>query len=149
MSSEKHTRPYVGVASVIMRGGKVLMGLRTGKHCGGMYGFPGGHLELYESFEACAAREAEEEAGLIIAEPEIEEWTVENVLFPNEDKHYVTIFTVTLWHPNMGEPVNKEPHKLKAWEWFYWNEMPRPIMPGIMQLHEKGKYPKELAYVRK
>ena len=44
-------------------------GERHGSHGAGKLALPGGHLELQESWDACARREVLEETGLAIAEP--------------------------------------------------------------------------------
>ena len=46
----------VGVGVVIMRNGKILLGERIGSHGANTWATPGGHLEVGESIEACAAR---------------------------------------------------------------------------------------------
>jgi len=58
--------PRVGVGVIIMRGDKVLLGKRKGSHGSDSWSFPGGHLEMYESFFDCAERETMEETGLKI-----------------------------------------------------------------------------------
>lgn len=138
---DKHTRPAVGVANVITFNDFVLIGMRKGKHAGGMWGFPGGHLELYESFEEAAARETKEEAGIIVPKHNLKVWTVENTLFREEGKHYVVVFVVTRWTPDMGKPINVEPDKCEGWEWRDWYHLPQPLMPGIDQLLQKDMAP--------
>ena len=54
-------RPSVGVAVIVVNNGKVLLGKRKGSHGSGSWAFPGGHLEMNESIEACARREVFEE----------------------------------------------------------------------------------------
>lgn len=46
--------------------GRILMGTRKGSHGAGKLALPGGHLDMNESWEACAAREAQEETNLTI-----------------------------------------------------------------------------------
>src|SRR5258707_8500479 len=52
--------PQVGVGVVVVRDGKVLLGLRRGSHGSGAWALPGGHLEWGESVESCARREVTE-----------------------------------------------------------------------------------------
>ena len=62
--SMRAATPQVGVGVVIVRDGKVLLGLRRGSHGAGSWALPGGHLEWGESVESCARREVKEETGL-------------------------------------------------------------------------------------
>ena len=56
----------------------------------GTHALPGGHLELNESFAACAAREVLEETGIVV--DHIRFLTATNDIMHQEKKHYVTIF---------------------------------------------------------
>ncbi len=57
--------PRVGVGVIVVRTGRVLLGLRQGSHGEGTWALPGGHLEFGETVPACAARELLEETGLV------------------------------------------------------------------------------------
>ena len=129
--------PRVGVALAIRRQlvidnavrGTVLLHKRASPHARGHWGFPGGHLELWESFEDAAIRETIEEAGSDIKITTPKFWTALNTPFPEEDKHYVTIFMVADWI--MGEAVVMEPEKNDGWAWIAWDSLPDPLMLGI------------------
>ena len=131
-------RPKVGVAVAICRNNKILLGLRQGGHAAGIWGLPGGHLEGGESFEQCAKRETFEEVG--VALKSVSYWMTENVIFDTEQKHFVTVFMVAEM-PQNQEPQNLEPAKCVKWEWFSWDDLPSPVMPGITQLIEHGYNP--------
>ena len=61
-------RPEVGVGALVARDGKVLLVRRSNPPGKGKWSVPGGHLELGESIYRAAARELEEETG-VIGEP--------------------------------------------------------------------------------
>ncbi|MEK7212430.1 MAG: NUDIX hydrolase [Patescibacteria group bacterium] len=129
---DKH--PRVGVAVVIRRSGKVLLGRRRGSHAAGFWAFPGGHLEFNETVEDCARREVFEETGLKIKKLCLGPFT--NDVMLEEDKHYVTLFIIADAEP--GEPAVKEPHKCDGWEWFTWDHLPQPLFLPIVNLRQQN-----------
>ncbi len=78
----------VGVGAVIRRGDDVLLLKRRNVHGDGTWSTPGGHVEFGESLERCAAREAQEETGLVAGE--VSFLAVTNDYMPEDGKHYVT-----------------------------------------------------------
>jgi 8-oxo-dGTP diphosphatase len=115
----------VGVGVILQDGtGKVLVGRRMGSHGAGRLALPGGHLEMGESFELCAARELLEETGVAIDEHRFEQAAVTNDPMPSEGKHYVTIFMRADLPPG-AVATNCEPHKNAGWEWMSWGELER------------------------
>ncbi len=130
-------RPAVGVAAIVIKNGKVLLGKRKGAHGSGTWAFPGGHLEFNESIEDCAKREVFEETGLSVKNSRFA--TITNDLFYQSNQHYVTLFVVCD-HKN-GTPRIKEPDKCERWDWFYWNEFPKPMFLSLKNLLEQGFTP--------
>lgn len=61
MSDEN--RPSVGVATVVIKDGKILIGKDTRKG-DAVFGVPGGHWESGETLKECAKRETKEESGV-------------------------------------------------------------------------------------
>jgi 8-oxo-dGTP diphosphatase len=115
-------RPKVGVAVMIFKDGKVLLGKRRGSHGEGEYAFPGGHLEYMEGFADCARREVLEECGI----------EIENISFQflanvtkYAPKHYIHIGLVADW--KSGEPQILEPEKCESWGWYDLNNLPSPM----------------------
>jgi mutator protein MutT len=71
--SSAATRKSIEVsAALIFRDGKLLITQRHhDSHLGGLWEFPGGKRESYETFEACLVREIREELGVEIAVGEL------------------------------------------------------------------------------
>jgi len=104
-------RPLVGLAVIIQKEGKVLLGKRKNSHGEGCWGFPGGHLEYGESFEECAQRETLEETGLEIKN--LKSGITTNDIFEKEEKHYVTVFMICDYLS--GNVEIREPEKCEIW----------------------------------
>lgn len=132
-------RPRIGVGVYIRKEGTVLFGKRLGSHGKGGWLAPGGHLEFGESWESCAAREAEEEAGLIVRN--IAFMTATNDIFLDNGKHYVTLHMVADWES--GEPETREPEKIGEWQWFAWESLPVPLFLSAENLVKTGVNPLE------
>ena len=124
----------VGVAVIIKRAGKVLLGQRIGSHGANTWSFPGGHLEFFETVEETARREVLEETGLTIGD--IKKLTFTNDMFENENKHYVTLFVLADYVE--GEAKIMEPNKCLGWSWHEWNKLPEPLFLPIKHLIEDG-----------
>lgn len=129
-------RPSVGVAILINRNGQVLLHKRKGTVGSGLHGFPGGHLEQYESFEEAANRELVEECGPDLKVRNLKFLSAASTPFPQEFKHYVVIYMYADYAS--GEAVVTEPEKCEFWRWYDWNNLPSPLMPGIIQLKDQG-----------
>jgi 8-oxo-dGTP diphosphatase len=132
-------RPKVGVGVIIKKENKVLLGKRKNVHGEGTWGFPGGHLEFKETIEECAIREVAEETNLHVRDIKIGTFT--NDIFENENKHYITIFTLT--EIESGEVKIMEPEKCEKWEWFDWNDLPDNIFMPMRNLIKTGFNPFE------
>lgn len=80
---------------------------------------------MYETFEECAIRETQEEAGIEIKN--IQFLTARNNRYPDHSKHYITIVMIAEWAS--GEPTVSEEEREKHgdWQWFYLDELPDPL----------------------
>mgnify|MGYP001566690435 FL=1 len=107
---------------MIFKNRKVLLGKRKGSLGENEYGFPGGHLELGESFAQTAIREVKEETGIEIQNLKFQ--FIANLIkyYP---KHYVHIGLVANW--KKGVPKVLEPHKTEQWQWYSMSSLPSPI----------------------
>ncbi|MGA2417742.1 MAG: NUDIX domain-containing protein [Candidatus Staskawiczbacteria bacterium] len=134
---EEKQRPKVGVGVMIFKDGKVLMGKRKNVNGAGEYAWPGGHLEIGESFESCAKRETMEEAGI----------EIDNVrflrlmnFFKSPDRHYADIGLMADW--KSGEPKAMEPEKCEGWGWYDIDNLPQPLfstIPSYLEALKTGK----------
>ena len=68
----------------------------------GTWQFPGGHLEVGESWFACAERETLEETGLVVKAEKF--LTATNDIFDPAGKHYITIFVLCRRVDENAEP---------------------------------------------
>ena len=123
-------RPLVGIAVIVVKDNRVLLGKRKNSHGDGTWAFPGGHLEYNESIEDCAAREVYEETGIRIKNLRLGSYT--NDIFDNEDKHYVTLFVIA--EHESGTPALIEPQKCDIWEWVEWPPDIQPLFLPIKNL---------------
>ena len=130
ISNGHRKRPYIGVAVIVVRDGRVLLGKRKNAHGAGCWQFPGGHLEYGESIEACAQRELFEETGLTLVRQHTGPFTDDRIEY--ENKHYVTLFVVA--DEVTGNVQLKEPQKCERWDWFRWSAMPSPRFLPIINL---------------
>jgi 8-oxo-dGTP diphosphatase len=126
--------PSVGVAVIVIKNGKVLLGKRKGSHGSGSWAFPGGHLEMNESIEACAGREVFEEAGISISNIRYAAFT--NDIFKDEKKHYVTLFVLAEY--GGGDLRVNEPDKCEKWDWFIWGKFPENLFLSLRNLLAQG-----------
>ena len=129
--------PKVGIGVMVMKGGKVLLGLRKGSHGEGLYAWPGGHMEYMESFEETARREVKEETGI----------EIDNVRFLRlynlkeyAPKHYCDIGLAADWAS--GEPRGMESDKCEGWAWYDMDELPSPLfatVPSYVEAYKTGR----------
>jgi 8-oxo-dGTP diphosphatase len=128
-ASEKPAKPpqedvRVGVGVIVRVPGRpncVWAGIRKSSHGAGSLALPGGHLEMNESWEACAAREVKEEMNLDLTD--LRFLHVTNDIMVEEKKHYVTIFMMGRPVTDTAVPENMEPDKCEEWKAYPWGEL--------------------------
>ena len=130
MHINRDKRPLVGIAVIVIKDNRVLLGKRKNAHGSGTWAFPGGHLEFNEAIEDGAKREVSEETGIQIKNLRYGPYT--NDIFTDEEKHYVTLFVIADY--DSGTPTVKEPHKCEKWGWFQWPPDVRPCFLPLTNL---------------
>jgi 8-oxo-dGTP diphosphatase len=129
--------PRVGVGVVIRRGGEVLLVRRRGAHGSGTWSTPGGHLDLGETPESCARREALEETGVQLAAVEFRAMT--NDVFETEGVHYVTIWMEGEYLG--GEPTVRAGYEVAEVSWFSRDALPGELFLPLSNLLAGRCYP--------
>ncbi len=130
---ENSKYPKCGIAVMIMKTGRVLLGKRKGSHAAGSYAFPGGKLDWGESFADCARRETMEETGM----------EIDNIRFLRlvnsraYGEHFVGVGLLADW--KSGEPKNMEPEKNEGWAWYDLDNLPQPLYKGCISAFEAYK----------
>ncbi|MEI5637852.1 MULTISPECIES: nucleotide triphosphate diphosphatase NUDT15 [unclassified Pseudoalteromonas] len=125
----------VGVAVVIIREQKILLGERIGAHGANTWATPGGHLEFGEEIAECAKREVQEETGLTVTE--VTRLGFSNDIFAAENKHYITLFVAA--KVASGEAQVLEPNKCLHWRWFDLAQLPQPLFLSLANFLAKDK----------
>ena len=126
MSNNKVLQVRVGVGVLILdplHPTKVFAGIRKNSHGANTLALPGGHLELYETWEECAIRETLEETGLQLRPESVRFGHVTNDIMEKEGKHYVTIFMLGECQCEVTRPKNLEEHKCAGWDSYSWDDL--------------------------
>ncbi|MGV2432611.1 MAG UNVERIFIED_CONTAM: NUDIX hydrolase [Rickettsiaceae bacterium] len=135
-------RPKVGIGVLIFNdNGQMLLGKRITEVGINTYSPPGGHLEYGESFEECAIRETQEEAGITIENPTFV--AITNDIHESENKHYISIFMQARYQ-GAQKIQNMEPHKTLEWNWYSLEQLPDNLFLPLEQLLENKAYGKKL-----
>lgn len=122
--------PRVGISSMVLQKGKILLGRRKGSHGAGAWSTPGGHLEYGETVKECASRELLEETGMKALSLNFGPYT--NDVIAPDGKHYITLFVfITQFE---GSPICCEPEKCEGWSWFSLDGLPTPLLTPLTTL---------------
>jgi 8-oxo-dGTP pyrophosphatase MutT (NUDIX family) len=124
MPDGQHT--IIDVHVLLVRGDELLLTQRRGSYGGGMWHLPSGKLDAEESLPAGAAREAEEEVGVLIDPAQLRHVHTLHVAGSGPAPRLGVFFEARNW---AGEPYNREPDKCAAVEWFRQDRLPDDVIP--------------------
>lgn len=134
---------------MLVKDGKMLLSRRfnTGYEDGN-YSFVAGHLNGNETFRQAMAREAKEEAGIVIDPEKLKIIHVMHRAQENSTGERVDILmTIAEW---VGEIKNNEPEKCDDLSWFLIDEIPDNVVPFLKQAINcvnKGIFYSEFGFV--
>ncbi|MEV8568123.1 NUDIX domain-containing protein [Streptomyces sp. NPDC051322] len=123
--SAQAAQPVIDTHVILRDGDKILFSQRGGPYGYGRWHMPSGKLDQGEPLTVGAARELYEETG-ITADPA--QLRLVQVVHHRQDEQVERIgffFEATDWE---GQPVNKEPEKCLALEWFTVHDLPEDVI---------------------
>ena len=130
----------VGVSVFVFNENKeILVGHRTPDD---LWGLPGGGMEAGETPEETAAREVEEETGIVIQSDKIDFATFTNdPMLQEKGEHWITLYFICYFEDWKGEPERKEKNKCSKWKWINVDNLPPnlfcdwgPFMPELKKM---------------
>lgn len=117
-------QPIGACAILLNTHNQVLLGKRKNSYQAGMFGLPGGRIELNEPIEAAINREVEEETGLAL-----NNLAYVGVIRANQGEydfiHFVFAARVSDQQPSLCEP-----DKCEGWEWLDPTQLDDSVLPG-------------------
>ncbi len=113
------------------------MGKRLNAFGRGTWCTPGGKLEMYEDVYECARRETMEEAGIEVEN--LRMVGVTNDIMREVGSHFITLEFAADW--KSGEARLAEPDTFETWEWFPWDNLPKPLFPPTQNFVDSGVDP--------
>lgn len=122
-----HAGIPVAVQVIVARGDEVLLMLRrnTG-YFDGLYALPGGHVEEGETLAEAAARELEEEVGLVVPPARL---VACGCVHRHSDANRLDFFfRAVCWD---GEPTVREPDRCGGLRWDSPQQLPQDTVPFV------------------
>lgn len=131
------------VAVILVKDGKVLLGLRKGSRGAGSWGFLGGWMEAGESPKQAAKREFSEEITLIKG-PHFKMGRIKFLKVIQDHYQEQGLFLYTflfMVEVQDADVAGKEPERADGWKFFDWEHLPQPLFEPNRILVESGFNP--------
>lgn len=129
-----------GVGVIVVRDNRILLGRRKGSHARDTWAPPGGRKRQNEYPSEAAKRELQEETSLIAYR--VRQVAVMTNFFEELNEFHKSMFFEAEVKP--GEVVLCEPDKCHEWDWFDWNDLPKPLFPPLQSLYEMNYIPTQI-----
>ncbi|MFJ8142731.1 NUDIX domain-containing protein [Streptomyces sp. NPDC096013] len=117
--------PVIDTHVILRDGDKILLSQRGGPYGYGRWHMPSGKLDRGEPSSEGAARELFEETGIAVIPGDLQLVHVVHHRQDDEVERIGLFFLALEWE---GEPVNKEPDKCLALDWFTVHDLPDDII---------------------
>ena len=118
-------RHLIDVHVLLIRDAELLLTRRRGGAFDGMWHLPSGKLDAGEDVLTAAAREADEEIGVMIDPLDLAHVHTVHVNGSGPEPRLGLFFATTRW---IGEPVNREPDKCSGMGWFDLHSLPADLI---------------------
>jgi 8-oxo-dGTP pyrophosphatase MutT (NUDIX family) len=110
----------------------------------GVFSLPGGKVDPHETLREAARREVFEEIGVKISLEDLEFMHVGNHFAHEAKKIIGVIFRVRSWQE---EPVNREPERHIAMEWFMPSAFPENVCPFVKAATSGALFSEQLVVI--
>lgn len=135
-TSQERAKLFVAVYLLLRRGDEILLLKRANTgYQDGKYGLIAGHLDGNELATHGIAREAKEEAGIIVRPEEVRLVHTDHRLDTGISPETIELcFETSKWE---GEPTNAEPEKCDDLSWHNINDLPPNMIPLVKSVLAK------------
>lgn len=138
--SGQPAQPVIDTHVIVRDGDKILFSQRGGPYGRGRWHMPSGKLDQGEPLAVGAARELFEETGLVVDPAHLRLVQTVHHRQDEREERIGFFFEAIEWE---GQPLNKEPGKCLALEWFAVHDLPDDIIEypeaGLRgYLHDSG-----------
>lgn len=118
-------RHLIDVHVLLIRDAELLLTRRRGGSFHGMWHLPSGKLDAGEDALTAAAREAEEEVGVMIDPNDLTHVHTIHVSGSGPEPRLGLFFATSQW---IGEPTNREPEKCSGLGWYDLHSLPADLI---------------------